>query len=283
MGRKPVLGLVGACLASVALAGCCNNCTWPGGAKKDTTSAATGSNSTAWNNRPHSSQTGSPGQLTASAAGSSSTASTPAGGTGGSGAFGSGGSGPANTYPEGRSMLTPAGGTDNISRVSYPASSGAEPNGGRSPATTASAPGDANTGGLPPVTGTPAAGGAGSALLPLGSSGTPSRPRMDGLPAGPTSRAPAVTPAQTTGSGGTTSALPPPALPPSDPTPPAAGASASLPDLPPIPAPPVPPSTAGLQSRPLPPAPPPLPHNTGIPTSTVGNPAVMPSGGGTSP
>ena len=307
MGRKPVLGLVGACLASVALVGCDNNLL-QSGAKKDKDVAAAGTNgNNGWNQqRQGQTGTGTGGSVnpagsqgvTAPGTGGSSGIGTTGGATwgngsatggaavatGGSGSFNLNPRGPVDSYPEGRTMPSATGG---VERVGYSGTPGAGPSGGRSavPAATSTNPGgDPTTGGLPGLpkplpTGGVAGGVPFGTLPPLVPPGA-ARPRVDDLSVPPTSRGPVVVPPPAGGAtsgvpdmSGAAGAMPPPAPPPAssfDAAPPA--------ELPPIPPPaPVSPITQGLRQPPLPAVS--MPRGVGIPASPVGNQAAFQSGG----
>jgi hypothetical protein len=307
MGRKPVLGLVGACLASVALVGCDNQNLLQRGGNKDVTATNSNSNN-GWKNTPKVSQTGAPGAGASGAAGTSGTAGPGAPAWGGNGGTGSavantGGSfnvnqhGPVGDYPEGRSMPSQAGASGGVERVGYSSTPGPDVSGGRTtlpPVTPATMGSDTGTGGRPPVVKPlPTGGVAGgvpfdnshptppstSTLPPLTPPG-PAHPRTDDIPSAPTSHAPVVVPTSGRPTSGApdvsgTAPLPPPPVGSAD--------SGSSTDLPPIPPPPpVSPSTKALQTPPLSAGgagnPPPLPSasaptGTGVPTPATKNPA----------
>jgi len=294
MGRKPFLGLVGACLASVTFTGCWDNCClWDRSPKKDTsipstaTTTSTGSRSTGsdmgWrDNRPAAgSNTYNNGAPTGSsvAGGTSGGSSFNGSGTAGSSGSFNAGAGAASSYPDSAPTRGPAG-ASGIDRAAYPGTSGSDLNGGRS--TQPVNYNDSTTGaGTRPTT---------STLPPIVPTGSPAVPRMDDLPTGKSTRLPVIesAPAAPASGGGlptvpspstSSSALPPvspasssAALPPpappliSDPAPASGGSSDGLPPIPSAP------SQSRFEQRPLPSSPA-LPRS-GVP-SLPQSPAVM--------
>jgi hypothetical protein len=295
MGRKPVLGLVGACLASVALVGCDNPSQLQGGSKKDVTAASNNSNTSAWNtqrqgqtasgNGTNFSNTTTTGSGGASGAGPA--IGTPpvrndalASGNGtGSGSFNVNPRGPVGDYPGGRSMDPPAAsGTGGVERVGNSGTPGPDLTTGHttlSPATTTNNVGDPSATGLPPLRGGQPAPVPLSTLPPMVTGGT-AQPRVQDFPAPSTSRGPVVVPPATGGApagGPDLSGNIPPAMPvPSD-----SGATGNLPPIPAPPAPPVSPATEAMQKPPLPAVS--TPRNVmGVPTPSGTNQANFQGG-----
>jgi hypothetical protein len=303
MGRKPVVGLVGAWLASLALAGCDNPPTW-GGSKKDTVppSNSNSSTNTGWqqsrqsqgsttgsgtgvsgiNERPAGFQGGQPtGTSGASGVGTGSNTWNPSSGSAGAGAGATsavgGLRGPTSDYPIGRSGDSQFGsGAGNVERAAYP---GTDPNGGRvtSPTTggTGRAPGGNN---LPPLSGSPSPSRAPtladlSAQEPVTGQAIPRTQEIP--PVGSTSRGPAISSGSAPGRDvsvtgtGTSTALPPPVPPPASLM---GGGSDPSPGLPALPATPTPSSTTSFQ-RPTSGV-----RLMGMPANPTANPAVMQPG-----
>jgi hypothetical protein len=285
MGRKPVLGLVGACLASMALTGCENGncCLWPDRNKKDNVTAAGGTGGgTGWSNQRQgqtglADRRGSSGSQDSFQGGSATGTGGSAGaGAGGSGTWGgtagSGGSGsfnvnrgPADDYPVGRSQGSGAGATGAVDRVGYPGTDAGSRT--TAPGTTTN---NFNDQTAPPMT-PRIVGGAPDNLPPLKPQAPP---KGDDFSAGATGRGSAAptTPLPPVGTGGAsgTSDMPPPA-----PTPAETGAGTE--PLPPLP--PTTPTTRAYQSPPLPTTPAPAGRNVGVPTSpvqpaTIGGPSI---------
>jgi hypothetical protein len=282
MGRKPVLGLVGACLASVALVGCDHQNLAPSGTKKDvTSSSSTGSTGNAgWKTLPANQGGVQTGGATGSATAGAQTwgNNSQMGNTvaGGNGSFNVNPRGPAGDYPEGRTMPPQAGGaTGAVERSAYPGTTSPEVKVTTTttalPQATSTTGGDPGAGGLPPLnkplpTGG-VTGGAGQFTTPTPMSTLPpltppgaARPRVDDLPSPPTTRGPVIVPPM---SGAPTSGAPDISA-PSGAMPPPAPVPADTEGLPPIPTPPSSPGTQSFQTPPLPSAP--LPRNTmGVP------------------
>jgi hypothetical protein len=262
MGRKPVVGLVSACLASVALAGCCdNNSCWPGGSKKDTQPPVNNSTAarTQQQRQGQTVSTGAPGTGNTAGSGSTAIATRP----------------PVDQYPSDRTFGNgPAATTGGVERAGF---SEPDASAGRTTAPTNTAANfkDPNANGLPPVSGVPAQGGA--AARPTPSTLPPivtgqARPRIDDINVAPGGKGAVITPATPAGRDvGPANEAPP--------LPPPAPVSLSGPDeLPPIPARPSAPTTVGTQAPPpLPPSPPPLPRGMGVPMP-VQNQATMQGG-----
>jgi hypothetical protein len=295
MGRKPFLGLVGACLASMTFTGCWDNCClWDRSPKKDTsipttaTTTSTGSRSTGsdmgWRERPGAtgsiSNNGVPTGSSVAGGSSGGTSFNGSGSVGSSSGSFNAGAGAASSYPGSTPTRGPAD-ASGIDRASYPGSSGSDLNSGRS--TQPVNYNDSTTGaGTRPTT---------STLPPIVPTGSPAVPRMDDLPTGKSTRLPAIesVPAAPTSGGGlpvvpspstsssalppvpptsSSAPLPPPEPPPgSVPTPSGAGSSDGLPPIPSAP------SQSRFEQKPLPSSPPALPRS-GLP-SLPQNPAVM--------
>ncbi|HEX5272692.1 MAG TPA: hypothetical protein VFW33_19480 [Gemmataceae bacterium] len=276
MGRKPALGLVGACLASVALVGCDHQNLQPSGTKKDVTATGTSGN-TGWKTLPAN-------QSGASTAGTGTTGSPSWGNTAsagaGTGSFNVNPRGTVGEYPDGRTMTPQTGSTGGVERVGYGGPSNPDMKITSTTVQTPAAPA-ADPVVKPLATGAVPSGGqfntpypttppVPSTLPPLTPAG-PAHPRVDDIPPPITSgRGPVVAPPPVTGptSGApvTTSAppLPPPAPPPVSSGPDLGAPPASdLPAVPPLP--PVSPGTQSLQKPPL--------RGTSVPTSPTGNPA----------
>jgi hypothetical protein len=241
MGRKPVLGLVGACLTSVALAGCADNCClWDRSPKKDTTVTSTAggsSRTTGLDSGWRDSRAGSGGGstfnngTTVGSAGSTGTAGSSFTAGGSAGSSGSFGGAPSSPYPGSTSVREPAG-SSSFDRTSSPTTTGPDVTGGRS--TQPTNYNDATGSGA-------SAASSSSALPPI----TPARPRTDDLAPAKSAKAPLVDP---------------PSQPPPVADPPALkGGTAD--GLPPIP---TPPSQKGLE-RPLPPIAPPTGSGSSAP------------------
>jgi hypothetical protein len=282
MGRKPVLGLVGACLASVAFVGCDHPNLLQQGGKKDV--ATTTNNNSGWKSTPQGSQTGGPATNNSGATGST-VANT-------SGSFNVNPRGPVGDYPEGRSMPNHPSAGGEVDQVAYPGTSSAHMK-----AISPNPDADPGTGGLPPLTkplptgtvsgGTTVPSSPGPSTLPPLTPPGPAHPRVDTFPAAPTGTRPVVAPTTgsvpTSGAPEASSSAPMPPLPA---TPADAGSSTDLPPVPPLP--PVSQSTKELRTPPLPsapgssgsinPPPPPLPSASaptgmGIPAAPTRNPA----------
>jgi hypothetical protein len=277
MGRKPVLGLVGACLASVAIVGCDNQQTILQPPNKKDVATVTNNTNTGWKSTPQVGQTG------ASTGGNGGGAGNAVATSGGS--FNVSPPGPVGTYPEGRSMPPQTGGSGGVERVGYSGTPGTDMSAGRTtlpPVTPATTGGDPGMGSPPPlvkplptggvVGGVPFNSSPGMSTLPPLTPPGPAHPRVDDLPP-PTGRLPVVVPAT---SGRPTSGAPelssPAPIPP--PVPSAGGAPDFGPaaDLPPIPpAVPVSQGTKALQTPPLSSAP--TPTGPGVPMPATRNPA----------
>ncbi len=283
MGRKPVLGLVGACLASVAFVGCDNGNHLQPNKSKDV-SAVTGGGSGgtgAWKTTPASQGATTAGTSGAGTTGGSQTWGTTTGATttGSSGSFNVNTKVATGDYPDGRSV-TPQGAatTGGVEHVGYSATPGPDATDAKviqPPTTTASsAPVAPPAGGLPPLgsqTGAadPKAPAPLSTLPPITVGGT-ARPKVQDFPP-VTSGAPRPVPPPTTPPAPTSgapdiggSAPPPPPAPP-----PVGGPDLGSPDgLPPVP---MPPSSESLRKPALPSVP--QPRGMGVPASPTTNPA----------
>lgn len=303
MGKKPVLGLVGACLASVTLTGCWDNI-WDRNSKKDNppiTSSGTGRGFTdqrqagagggrtdGWRDPPSGLGGGTGvgsfnagGTGVGSAGAGAGLGGNPTGaGSPGLGGFNGGTRGPAGGFPDGGAVRSPGGmgtgGSGAVDPGPYPAgSSGAGMNGGRSPAPAGTSAGfnDTTSGGLPPMS-PPSDAGPRAAIPGLPPVPAGPSPRLDEPPAGPGGKPALINPPMTRTDVGLPD-MPTPAgpLPPPVPRVPSGFGSDKVGvELPPPP-PPVPAGTVGLQKGPLPVSPAPV----SIPTRPQA--MTMPAGG----
>jgi hypothetical protein len=255
MGRKPVFGLVGACLTSVAFMGCCDNCSlWDKSPKKDASvTSTTGStrstgSDNGWRQQP----------AVGSQGGGAFNNTTTAGSSGGTGAYGGSAITPGGNSPY-------PGGSGAVDRSSSGGTSGTDTTGGRSTQPV----NYKDAGSINPVV------RPGPSTLPPIPQGNAALPRTDDLTTGKSVRGPVIDPPAVPSSG-TLPAVPAtstsgtglPAVPA------VSGAAPATADgLPPIP---TPTSQQGLDRGPLPPPAPPPVSGSGVPTLPQ-NPATMPN------